>query len=83
MSYEVEAATGFFESICVDSPFEYNNSDTSSVSSSSDTGHGANNIISSTGDGDDEDDEEVVFGAGAYHFQPRFPPGAARDRRPP
>ena len=48
--------------------------------SSSDTGHGANNIISST---DDEDDEEVVFGAGACRFQPRFPPGAATDHRQP
>ena len=40
-------------------------------------------IISSTDDADDEDDKEVVFGAGAYGFQPRFPPGASRDRRPP
>ena len=44
IEYEVEkeAATGFFESICEDSqsPFEYNNLDTSSIS---DTGHWANN----------------------------------------
>ena len=58
---EEEAATGFFESICDDSqsPFEeYNNSDTSSIP---DTGHWANNIISSTSGADDKDDEEVVF----------------------
>ena len=28
-------------------------------------------------------DEEVAFGAGAYRFEPCFPPGTARDRRPP
>ena len=61
IAYEVEdeAATVFFfffESICEDSPFKFNNSNTSSVS---DTGHWAK-IISSNGT-DDEDDEEVVF----------------------
>ena len=63
IEYEVEeeVATGFFESICEDLPFEYNNSDTYSVFLSSDTGHQANNIISSTSGDDDEDDEEEVF----------------------
>ena len=62
IAYEVEeeAAAGFFESICKDSPFEYDFSDTSGVFLSSDSGHWADNTSSASGT-DDEDDEEVVF----------------------
>ena len=55
--------------ICEDSPLEHNNSDTSSVFFlSSDIGHMANDVISSTIGADDEDDEEVVLGTGRIAF---------------